>query len=138
MSDAMNDFNQRIIEEFRANAGVVGGPFTGAPMLLLTTTGAKTGIERTMPLVCLEDGETIYIIASKAGAHTHPAWYHNLKANPGVTVEQGTERYEAVATEITGEERDAIYARQAGLMPQFAEYQAGTSRVIPVIALRRA
>lgn len=134
----MSDFNQRIIEEFRANAGVVGGPFTGAPMLLLTTIGAKSGIARTMPLVYLEEGETIYIIASKAGAHTHPAWFHNLKANPGVTVEQGTDRYEAVATEVTGDERDAIYARQAERMPQFAEYQAGTSRTIPVVALRRA
>lgn len=134
----MHDFNRKIIEEFRANAGVVGGPFTGAPMMLLTTTGAKTGTERTMPLVCLDDGDVLYIFGSKRGADTHPAWYHNLKANPRVTVERGTERYDAIATELTGDERDAVYARQVALIPQFGEYQAGTSRTIPVVALRRA
>jgi len=134
----MNDFNQKIIDEFRANDGVVGGPFTGAPMVLLTTTGAKSGLERTTPLVCLEDGETIYIFGSKAGADTHPAWYHNLLASPTATLERGTERFAVTASELSGPERDAIYARQAERMPQFAEYAAGTSRTIPVVALHRA
>ena len=107
-------------------------------MLLVTTIGAKSGVARTMPVVYLDDGDVIYIIASKAGAHSHPGWYYNLTANPRVTVEQGADEYEAIATEITGEERDTIYARQAALMPQFAEYQAGTTRKIPVVALRRA
>ena len=135
----MSEFNARIIEEFRSNAGKVGPPFEGAPMVLLTTTGARSGQPRTTPLVCLPDDDgTIYVFASKGGAPTHPAWYHNLVAHPRVTVEQGTERFEAVATPLEGDARDAVFARQAALRPQFGEYQESTSRTIPVIALRRA
>jgi deazaflavin-dependent oxidoreductase (nitroreductase family) len=134
----MNDFNQAIIEEFRANDGVVGGGFAGAPIVLLTTIGAKSGLERVAPLVCLpgEDG-TLNVFASKGGAPTHPDWYRNLVADPTVTVEFGTERYEATAVEVTGAERDGLYAEQERRMPQFSEYKANTDRVIPVIALRR-
>ena len=138
MSD-MNDFNRQVIDEFRGNEGKVGGPFEGAPVVLLTTTGAKSGAQRTTPLVCLEgEGETIYVFASKAGAPTNPAWYHNVIAHPEVTVERGTERYAATATPLNGAERDEIYARQAELRPQFGEYQEKTTRIIPVVALNRA
>jgi deazaflavin-dependent oxidoreductase (nitroreductase family) len=133
-----NAFNRQIIEEFRANDGVVGGMFEGAPMVLLTATGAKSGEERVSPLVCLPaDDDTVYVFASKGGAPTNPAWYHNVLAHPRVTVERGTERYPATATEITGPERDAIYARQAKLRPNFADYERQTTRKIPVVALRR-
>ena len=117
---------------------MVGGPFDGAPMVLLTTTGAKTGIERTTPLVCREgDDGTIYVFASKGGADTHPAWFHNLVAHPQVTVERGTERFDATATRSRATSATAIYAAHAAERPQFAEYEAKTSRVIPVVALRR-
>jgi deazaflavin-dependent oxidoreductase (nitroreductase family) len=132
-----NDFNQRIIAEFHANGGTVGGPFAGAPMLLLTTTGAKSGTLRTTPLVYLPDGDRLVVIASKGGAPTHPAWYHNLVANPDVTVEVGSETLPVRAAVLFGEERDRLYARQAGLRPAFAEYQAKTTRRIPVVALER-
>ena len=134
---AQNDFNQQIIAEFRANQGVVGGPFAGAPMLLLTASGAKSGEQRTTPLVCLPDGDRYLIFASKGGAPTNPAWYHNLVAHPDVTVEVGTERFPATATELKGEERDRLYAKQAALRPAFGEYQQKTTRTIPVIALTR-
>jgi len=135
----VNDFNAKIIDEFRANAGKVGGPFEGAPMVLLTTVGAKSGAQRTTPLVYLPDGDRVVIFASKAGAPTHPAWYHNLVANPGVTVEIGDERYAATAKEVTGPERDRLYAEQASRMPGFAEYEVKAGeRVIPVVALERA
>lgn len=136
MSDA-NDWNAKIIEEFRAHAGVVGGPFEGAPMVLITTTGAKSAKKRTTPLVCLPDGERIVIFASKAGAPTNPDWYHNLKANPQVTVEVGADAYQAEAVEITGSERDRLFAVQVERMPGFQTYADSTSRVIPVIALER-
>jgi deazaflavin-dependent oxidoreductase (nitroreductase family) len=132
-----SDFNAKIIEEFRANGGIVGGPFEGAPMVLLTTTGAKSGEQRTSPLVYLPDGDRVVIFASKAGAPTHPAWYHNLKANPAVQVEVGSERYPATAVEITGPERDALFAKQVERMPGFKTYEEATTRVIPVIALVR-
>jgi len=138
----VNDWNRRVMEEFHANAGKVGGPFEGKPMLLLTTTGAKSGQRRTTPLVYLPDGDRLIIFASKGGAPTHPDWYHNLVAHPQVTVEigkgSGTETFEASATVLTGEERDRMYAKQAQVMPQFGEYQAKTSRQIPVIALERS
>ncbi len=135
----MNDFNAQIIDEFRANEGRVGGPFEGAPMVLLTTTGAKSGVRRTTPLVCLEgEGGTVYVFASKAGAPTNPAWYHNLVAHPDVTVEHGTERYAATAVPLSGAERDDVFARQAALRPNFADYQEKTERTIPVVALQRA
>lgn len=134
----MNDFNKRVIEEFRANEGKVGGPFEGRPVMLLTTTGARSGRRFTLPLVYQPDGERIVIFASKAGAPKHPDWYHNLVANPVVTVEIGPGSFDATATVITGPERDQLYARQAELMPQFGEYQQKTTRVIPVIVLERA
>ncbi len=132
-----NDWNTKIIEEFRGNAGRVGGPFEGAPMVLLTTTGARTGRPHTTPLVPLEDGEHLYVFASMGGAPRHPAWYFNLLAHPDVTVERGTETYRATAAVITGEKRDRLFARQAALRPPFAEYQQKTTRKIPVIELVR-
>jgi deazaflavin-dependent oxidoreductase (nitroreductase family) len=130
-----NDFNQSIIDEFRANGGKVGGPFEGAPMLLLTTTGAKSGQRRTIPVVYLADGDRYVVFASKAGAPTNPDWYHNLVANPAVTVEVGSERVDADAVVLTGDERDQLFATQAERMPGFKDYQAKTTRVIPVVAL---
>jgi deazaflavin-dependent oxidoreductase (nitroreductase family) len=133
-----NDFNKKIIEEFRANGGKVGGPFAGAPMLLLTTTGAKSGQQRTAPLVHTKDGDKIVIIASKAGAPNHPDWYHNLLKNPTVGVEVGTEKFQAKATAIaSGPERDRLYNAQAAMMPNFAEYETKTTRKIPVVVLER-
>jgi deazaflavin-dependent oxidoreductase (nitroreductase family) len=132
-----NDWNTTIIEEFRANGGKVGGQFTGAPVLLLTTTGAKTGRRHTTPTMYLPDGDRLVVFASKGGAPTNPDWYHNLVSHPRVTVEVGTERYDAEAVVVTGKERDQLYAQQAQLYPGFAEYQAKTSRIIPVIALSR-
>jgi deazaflavin-dependent oxidoreductase (nitroreductase family) len=134
----MRDFNQTIITEFRANHGVVGGGFAGASVVLLSTTGAKSGQIRINPLVCLPGGDgTIHVFASKGGAPSNPDWYYNLKAHPEVTVEFGDQRYAATATEVTGDERDRLYAEQAKRMPGFAEYQEKTDRVIPVIALQR-
>jgi len=133
----MHDFNQKIIDEFRANDGIVGGMFAGHPVLLLTTTGAKSGRRFTLPLVYLPDGERLVIFASKAGAPSNPDWYHNLVANPIVTVEAGVETFEARAAVVTGDERDQLYARQVERMPQFGEYERKTTRVIPVIVLER-
>ncbi len=134
---APNDWNKAIIEEFRANSGKVGGRFQGAPMVLLTTTGAKSGKRLTTPLVSMPDGERLLVFASKGGAPKHPAWYHNLVANPTVTVEYGTEKFEAEAEAIAGEEHDRLYARQVAVFPGFGDYQKNTTRVIPVIALNR-
>ena|SRR2546422_7887422 len=132
-----NDWNRQTIEEFRANRGKVGGMWEGRPLLLLTTTGAKSGQRHTNPVMYLPDGDRLLIFASKGGTPTHPDWYHNLLAHPEVTVEVGTEIYEATATVITGGKRDQLYAKQAALFPQFADYQARTTRKIPVIALER-
>jgi deazaflavin-dependent oxidoreductase (nitroreductase family) len=134
----MNDFNAQIIEEFRSNEGKVGGNFEGAPLLLLTTIGAKSGKARIAPLVYLQDDDRTVIFGSKAGADTHPDWYHNLLANPRVTVEQGTERYEAEAVIVEPAERDRLFALQKERMPGFADYEAKTDRVIPVIVLERS
>jgi deazaflavin-dependent oxidoreductase (nitroreductase family) len=133
----MSDWNTQLIAEFRANEGRVGGQFEGAPVLLLTTTGAKSGQARTSPMMYLasDDPKRVYVFASKAGAPTNPDWYHNLVANPTVTVELGAETFEASAEPVTGAERDAIYAEQARRYP---EYEAKTTRVIPVVALTRA
>jgi len=131
----MNDFNRTVIEEFRANDGKVGGPFEGAPVLLLTATGAKTGERRTTPVMYLPDGERMVIFASFGGAPTNPAWYHNLVANPSASVEVGPETVEVDAVETSGEERDRLFRRLAELYPQFAEYEQKTTRQIPVIAL---
>jgi deazaflavin-dependent oxidoreductase (nitroreductase family) len=132
-----NNFNDRIVEEFRTNKGIVGGPFAGAPMLLLTTIGAKSGTHRTNPLVYLPDGDRFIIFASKGGAPTNPDWYHNLVAHPETTVEVGTETIPVTAVVVTGEERDRLYATQAALRPAFADYEAKTTRRIPVVALHR-
>jgi deazaflavin-dependent oxidoreductase (nitroreductase family) len=134
----MNDFNASVIAEFRANEGKVGGPFEGSPMLLLTTTGAKSGLPRTAPLVSYREGDRLFIFASKAGAPTNPDWFHNISANPNVTVEFGPDTFEATATVVEGSERDRIYSAQATLMPGFAEYQENTTRVIPVVELVRS
>jgi deazaflavin-dependent oxidoreductase (nitroreductase family) len=133
-----NDFNTNLIEEFRANDGKVTGVFAGRPLLLLTTTGAKSGQPRTMPLVYTTDGDRIVIIASKGGAPTNPDWYHNVVANPTVTVELPGETFQARATVAEGAERERLYNAQAALMPAFAEYQEKTTRQIPVIVLERA
>ena len=127
--------NKKVIEEFRTNDGKVGGWFADKSVLILHTTGARSGKERLAPLVYRQEGDRVFIFASKGGSDSHPDWYHNLKANPTVTVELGTETLDAAATEIVGEERDAIYTRQATAIDNFAAYQAGTDRTIPVIEL---
>jgi len=131
------NWNEKIIEEFRANEGKVGGNFEGAPLLLLHTKGAKTRQERVNPMMYLQDGDRLLVFASKAGAPTNPDWYHNLKANPRARVEVGADDYEVEATELTGEERDRLYDKQATLYPGFREYQEKTTRRIPVMALER-
>ena len=118
-----------------ANDGKVGGWFADKDVLILHHTGARSGLERITPLVYRREDDRFFIFASKGGSDSHPHWYHNLKANPNVTVEIGTETMPATAVEISGSERDAIYARQAAAISNFAEYQAGTERVIPVFEL---
>ena len=133
----MSDWNEKIIEEFRANEGKVGGPFEGAPLLLLTSKGAKTGEARTAPLMYLADQGRYVVFASKGGAPTNPDWFHNLVADPEATVEVGTERFPVTAVVTEGAERDTLYARQVEAYPQFGEYEEQTDRVIPAIALVR-
>ena len=128
-----NNFNQQIIAEFRANDGKVGGQFEGAPMLLLTTTGAKSGQPRTSPMVYTTDGDRLIVIASKGGAPTNPDWFHNLVANPLVTIERGTEQFQARATVPESAERDRLFNQVTAMMPGFAEYQRNTTRQIPVV-----
>jgi deazaflavin-dependent oxidoreductase (nitroreductase family) len=129
------DFNTKIIEEFRANGGRVGGMFEGQTLLLLHTDGAKSGVHYTTPVVYLEDDGRYVIFASKAGAPNHPGWYHNIKANPDLHVEVGDKLLNVTAAEVTGAERDRIYERQVAITPGFADYQAKTERVIPILAL---
>jgi deazaflavin-dependent oxidoreductase (nitroreductase family) len=133
----MVEFNNKIIEEFRANGGKVTGPFSGAPLLLLTTTGAKSGATRTTPLAYSADGERLIIIASYAGNPKHPAWFLNLQANPQVTVELPNETFTTNVVITEGEERQRLFDQQAAQMPNFAEYQAKTTREIPVIVIPR-
>jgi deazaflavin-dependent oxidoreductase (nitroreductase family) len=133
----MSDWNTAIIEEFRANGGKVGGQFAGGNLLLLTTRGARTGNPHTTPLAYLPDGDRLVVSASAAGAPRHPAWFHNVRANPTVEVEVGTEVFEAVASVPEGEERDALWAKVTSAMPGFADYQTRTDRVIPVVVLTR-
>jgi deazaflavin-dependent oxidoreductase (nitroreductase family) len=133
----MQDYNNNIIKEFHENEGKVGGPFAGAPMILITHTGAKSGTQRTNPLVYAKDGDRYLIFGSKGGSTKHPDWYRNLVANPDASVEIGTEKFDVVAEVLTGEERDRLYNKQAKIMPQFAEYQAKAGRTIPVVALKR-
>lgn len=131
-----HDFNQQVIEEFRANKGRVGGYFEGARLLLLTTTGARTGRPHTIPVGYLPDGgDRVLVIASAAGAPKHPAWFHNLLANPQVTIESGAFTYESRAVVLEGEERDRAFARAVEADPGWAAYQEKTERVIPVVAL---
>ena len=132
-----NTYNRQLIEEFRANRGKTDNPMAGRPLLLLTTTGAKSGQRRTTPMMYIRVDDQLLVIASNAGAPSHPDWYRNLMAHPEVTVEVGNETYEATAKVLTGEERSRLYARQAELYPQFGDYQKRTTRKIPVIALER-
>ncbi len=133
----MNDWNKAVIEEFRANAGKVGGHFANQTLLLLRTTGAKSGQERINPVVCLRDDDRYVIFASKAGAPTNPDWYHNLVANPIVGVEVGSEHFSARATVAAEPERTNLFNRIATALPGFAEYQRNTTRIIPVVILKR-
>ena len=134
---SLDAFNNAIIEEFRANDGVVGGPFEGATLLLLTTTGAKSGQPRLSPLAYLTiDGKTI-IVGSKAGADTNPHWVHNLRANPRAHVEIGTDAYDVLARELLEDERDATYPKVVAVAPGFGDYQSKTDRVIPLFELQR-
>lgn len=135
---AANDQNQRIIDEFRATGGKVSGHFAGTPMLLLTTTGAKSGKQTVSPIVCTVDGDRLLVYASAAGRPHNPAWYHNLVANPAVMVEYGAERFPARATVVTGAERDRLWDEQVARAPGFGAYQRNTTRVVPVVALERA
>lgn len=129
------NYNQTVIETFRRNGGQVQGPNR---LLLLTTTGAKSGQPRTTPLAYSTDGDRLIVVASKGGAPTNPDWFHNLLANPIVTVELGSERFQARATVVANEqERERRYAHHAELMPGFAEYQTKTSRKIPVVIFER-
>lgn len=135
---SLNDFNQALIAEFRANDGKVGGQFANTPLILLNTVGAKSGQPRTNPLAYIEDGDRIVIIASKGGAPSNPDWYYNLLANPLVTVELGSEQFQARAVALTGgEERDRIYTKMAARNPSFAAYALNTTRKIPVVLLER-
>ena len=135
---ALSDFNRQIVEEFRANAGKVGGPFEGSTLVLLHTVGAKSGQPRLSPLAYLEiDGKAL-VVGSYAGAPKDPAWVHNLRANPGARIEIGADAYDVTARELPADERDATYPKIVEKAPVFAEYQAKTSRAIPLFELVRA
>ena len=135
MSAAPSDYNAQIIAEFRANQGRVGGRFAGATLLLLHTTGARSGTQYTNPVVYLADGGRYVVFASKAGAPSNPGWYHNLTAHAEVSIEVDDRTIEVTASELVGPERDRLFDRQTEISPGFAEYQAKTERVIPVVAL---
>ena len=132
-----NDYNRHLIEQFRANREQAGSAFAGRPLLLLTTTGARSGQPRTVPIMYIPGGDRLIVIASNAGAPTHPDWYHNLVAHPDVTVEVGDETYAATAIVTEGAKRQRIWERVVALHPFFAEHQAKITRTIPVIALER-
>ncbi|MEV6830437.1 nitroreductase family deazaflavin-dependent oxidoreductase [Amycolatopsis sp. NPDC051102] len=134
----MTEFNKQVAAEFRANEGKVGGMFADKNVLLLTTIGAKSGEERLSPLVYTRDGDRYVIAASMGGAPKNPAWYHNLVANPKVTVEVGAEKFEATATVIADRaERDRLYAGMVAHAEGFADYEKKTDRVIPIVVLER-
>jgi deazaflavin-dependent oxidoreductase (nitroreductase family) len=137
----MSDWNDKIIKEFRENNGVVGGPFAGAHLLLLTTVGAKSGEKRISPVMYFPEGDTRIVVASKGGAPENPAWYHNLLAQPAVhveaSVEGGIEEYDAVASPLPESLRAPKYEEIGRLAPGFAEYQTKTDRKIPLIVLNR-
>lgn len=133
----MQDFNNGVIEEFRTNGGVVGGPFEGATLLLLTSTGRKSGQPRINPLAYFTVDDRIIIVGSKAGSDTNPDWVHNLRADPAAHIEVGTDAYDVTAHELPAEERAAIFDRIVAMAPGFGEYQAKTDRVIPLFELSR-
>ena len=132
-----NDWNRAIIDEFHGNGGKVGGMFEHQPLLLLTSTGAKTGRQRTNPLAYLADADRFVVFASKGGAPTNPDWFHNLVANPHATIEVGTDTIEVEAEVAVAEERDRLWKEQVAHNPNFSEYETKTDRTIPVIILRR-
>ncbi len=131
------NWNDAVIEEFRTNSGKVGGHFNGKTLLLLHTTGAKSGQEHVNPVAYVTDSDRLVIIASKGGAPTHPDWYHNILAHPLVTVEVGTEKFQVRAAVAPEPERTRLYGKMVEMMPGFAEYEKKTERVIPVITLTR-
>jgi len=131
------DYNRQLIEDFRANRNNPDGPFKGRPLLLLTTTGAKSGERRTTPMMYVPDGDRLLVIASNAGAPKDPDWYHNLVAHPEVTVEVGTETFDAIAVITEGQERQRLWARIVESYPFFTDHQAKVTRQIPVIVLTR-
>ena len=133
----MSDWNDKVIAEFRANQGRVGGQFEGAPLLLLHSTGAKSGQERVNPMMYQAVGDGFAVFASKAGADTNPDWYHNLKAHPRARIEVGTETIDVTARVLDAAEREPIWKEQKARFPGFAEYEAKTDRVIPVVMLER-
>ena len=133
----MSDWNDRVIAEFRANQGSVGGQFEGAPLLLLHSTGAKSGQERVSPMMYQAVGEEFAVFASKAGADTNPDWYHNLLAHPEARVEIGTETFDVLARVLDAEEREPVWEAQKVRYPGFADYETKTDRVIPVVMLAR-
>ncbi|AKS34584.1 nitroreductase family deazaflavin-dependent oxidoreductase [Mycolicibacterium goodii] len=135
---ALDDFNSKVVAEFRANGGKVGGPFENGTLLLLHTTGAKSGQTRVSPLAYLPVDGKVLIVGSYAGAPKHPAWVHNLRANPNAHIEIGTDAYDVVARELPDDERVATYPKIVELAPVFAEYQANTTRQIPLFELIRA
>ena len=135
---ALDDFNRGIVEEFRANGGKVGGPFKGATLLLLQTVGAKSGKPRLSPLAYLTVDGKMLIVGSYAGAPKHPAWVHNLRANPRAHIEVGTDAYDVAVRELPAVERDMTYPKLTELAPVFAEYQANNTRAIPLFELTRA
>jgi deazaflavin-dependent oxidoreductase (nitroreductase family) len=136
-SSRAGGWNDKVIDEFRSNAGRVGGYFSGAPMILIHHIGARSGTERVNPLVYLPDGDDMVVVATKGGAPTNPDWYYNLKAHPRITVEVGTDTFPVEATELIGAERDELWQRLVALRPGFAAYETKTSRIFPVFRLRR-
>jgi deazaflavin-dependent oxidoreductase (nitroreductase family) len=132
-----NDFNEQVIDEFRANGGKVGGAFEGSRLLLLQTTGAKTGRSRVKPLVYRRDGDRLVVFGTKGGSPTHPEWFYNVRANPRVTVEVGSDRFEADARVALPDERERLWRLQTQDVPVFADYQKKTDRTIPVVILER-
>jgi deazaflavin-dependent oxidoreductase (nitroreductase family) len=135
-TETINAFNNSIADEFRANGGKVGGQFADSELLLLTTTGAKSGRQRVSPLAYFRVGGKLIIIGSFAGAPKDPAWVHNLRANPRAHVEVGTDSYDVAARELPPAERDELFAEVVAASPGFGEYQANTSRVIPLFELQ--
>ena len=133
----MSDFNEKVIAEFRENEGVVGGYFEGKTLLILHTVGAKSGKERLAPVMYYEDDGRYVVIASKAGADTHPDWYHNIVANPDISIEVGTDEFDVVATVTDEPERTQLYEKMEAIASGFTEYKNKTERVIPVVTLER-